>query len=308
MTLPVSQAAELNQLTRRFGLMADALRKHQATNVDELLAGQQRLQAVLDSIDDGLLIIDRQGRLEHLNPVAQRQLGWSDSRVGSALIDALQRPDLEQQLRQVLRGGTLDRPPDDLAIEVDEESRLLAYSLTPVSHPEGPILGAVMVLHDVTEQRAFERVRSEFVLRASHELRTPVTGMHMAFGLLRERVKFPAEARENDLLETIGEEMQRLTQLINDLLNFSRYQSGLQKLELAPCAIDELLDRAQSRFAAQAGDKDIELVKALEGPLPRIQADVAQLDRVLDNLLHNAIRHTAPGGHIRLHARRMPSE
>src|SRR5690606_42052576 len=67
--------------------------------------------------------------------------------------------------------------------------------------------------------RSFERVRSEFVLRASHELRTPVTGMHMAFGLLRERLKFPPEARENDLLDTIGEEMQRLTQLINDLLD-----------------------------------------------------------------------------------------
>ncbi|MHB2049266.1 KinB sensor domain-containing domain [Pseudomonas sp. VEM90] len=303
-TLPVTQAAELNQLTRSFGLMADALRKHQATNVDELLAGQQRLQAVLDSIDDGLLIIDRQGRLEHLNPVAQRQLAWNDSRVGSSLVEALQRPELEQQLRQVLRGGSLDRPPDDLNMEVDEESRLLTYSLTPVSHPQGPILGAVMVLHDVTEQRAFERVRSEFVLRASHELRTPVTGMHMAFGLLRERVKFPPEAREYDLLETIGEEMQRLTQLINDLLNFSRYQSGLQKLELAPCAIDELLEQAQLRFAEQAANKQIELIKELDPPLPRIQADVAQLDRVLDNLLHNAIRHTANGGRIRLHARR----
>lgn len=303
-TLPVTQAAELNQLTRRFGLMADALRKHQATNVDELLAGQQRLQAVLDSIDDGLLIIDRQGRLEHLNPVAQRQLGWNDSRVGSSLAEALQRPELEQQLRQVLRCGSLDRPPDDLNMEVDEESRLLTYSLTPVSHPQGPILGAVMVLHDVTEQRAFERVRSEFVLRASHELRTPVTGMHMAFGLLRERVKFPPEARENDLLETIGEEMQRLTQLINDLLNFSRYQSGLQKLELAPCAIDELVERAQLRVADQAAHKQIELVSDLEQPLPRIQADPAQLDRVLDNLLHNAIRHTPKGGRIRLHARR----
>ncbi|MFJ4063688.1 KinB sensor domain-containing domain [Pseudomonas sp. NPDC089996] len=303
-TLPVTQAIELNQLTRRFGLMADAMRKHQATNVDELLAGQQRLQAVLDSIDDGLLIIDRQGQLEHLNPVAQRQLGWNSSRVGSSLAEALQRPELEQQLRQVLRGGSLDRPPDDLSIEVDEESRLLTYSLTPVSHPQGPILGAVMVLHDVTEQRAFERVRSEFVLRASHELRTPVTGMHMAFGLLRERLKFPPEARESDLLETIGEEMQRLTQLINDLLNFSRYQSGLQKLELAPCAIDELLEKAQARFSEQAASKQIELIKALEPPLPRIQADVAQLDRVLDNLLHNAIRHTASGGRIRLHARR----
>ena len=303
-TLPLSQATELNQLTRRFGLMADALRKHQATNIDEVLAGQQRLQAVLDSIDDGLLIIDQQGHLEHLNPVAQRQLGWSNSRVGSGLAEALQRPELEQQLRQVLRGGSLDRPPDDLSIEVDEESRLLTYSLTPVSHPQGPILGAVMVLHDVTEQRAFERVRSEFVLRASHELRTPVTGMHMAFGLLRERVKFPPEARENDLLDTIGEEMQRLTQLINDLLNFSRYQSGLQKLELAPCAIDDLLERAQIRFGEHAASKQIELIKALEPPLPRIQADIAQLDRVLDNLLHNAVRHTPSGGRIRLHARR----
>ncbi|WP_449430381.1 KinB sensor domain-containing domain [Pseudomonas putida] len=303
-TLPVTQATELNQLTRRFGLMAEAMRKHQETNIDELLAGQQRLQAVLDSIDDGLLIIDRQGQLEHLNPVAQRQLGWTTSRVGIGLAEALQRPELEQQLRQVLRGGSLDRQPDDLNIEVDEEARLLTYSLTPVSHPQGPILGAVMVLHDVTEQRAFERVRSEFVLRASHELRTPVTGMHMAFGLLRERVKFPPEARENDLLETIGEEMQRLTQLINDLLNFSRYQSGLQKLELAPCAIDVLLERGLARFAEQAALKQIELVKELDAPLPRIQADISQLDRVLDNLLHNAIRHTPNGGRIRLHARR----
>lgn len=161
-----------------------------------------------------------------------------------------------------------------------------------------------MVLHDVTEQRAFERVRSEFVLRASHELRTPVTGMHMAFGLLRERVTFPPQARENDLLDTIGEEMQRLTQLINDLLNFSRYQSGLQKLELSPCSIEELLERAHSRFAEQAAQKNIELFIDVEPPLPRIPADAAQLDRVLDNLLHNALRHTANDGRIRLHARR----
>ncbi|PWB31584.1 PAS domain-containing sensor histidine kinase [Pseudomonas sp. SDI] len=303
-TLPVTPAHEINQLTRRFGLMAEALRKHQATNVDELLAGQQRLQAVLDSIDDGLLIIDRQGLLEHLNPVAQRQLGWETPRLGIGLGDALKRPELDDQLRLILRGGSLERAPEDLSLEIEEETRLLAYSLTPVCHPQGQIIGAVMVLHDVTEQRAFERVRSEFVLRASHELRTPVTGMHMAFGLLRERLKFPAETREHDLLETIGEEMQRLTQLINDLLNFSRYQSGLQKLQLEPCAIDELLERACGRFAPMLDDKQIDLQIELVTPLPRIQADPAQLDRVLDNLLDNAIRHTASAGRIRLHARR----
>ncbi|AMB86179.1 PAS domain-containing sensor histidine kinase [Pseudomonas agarici] len=303
-TLPISSAVEINQLTRRFGIMAEALRQHQATNIDELLSGQQRLQSVLDSIDDGLLMIDRQGSLEHLNPVAQRQLGWDVERLGQGLGEALGRPELDEQLSLILRGGGLERAPEDLKVEVEGESRLLTYSLTPVSHPQGHILGAVMVLHDVTEQRAFERVRSEFVLRASHELRTPVTGIHMAFGLLQERLHFDSESREADLLNTVNEEMQRLMQLINDLLNFSRYQNGLQKLTLAPCDIEELLENARERFADQALAHDIDLQVEVQPPLPRLHADHPQLKQVIDNLLDNALRHTANGGQIRLQARR----
>ena len=304
LVLPLSSAAEMNLLTRRFGTMAEALRQHQATNVDELLAGQQRLQAVLDSIDDGLLMIDQQGRLEHLNPVAQRQLGWDKARLGRPLGEALGRPVLDQQLLTVLRGGSLERAPEDLSVDIEGETRLLTYSLTPVSQPKGPILGAVMVLHDVTEQRAFERVRSEFVLRASHELRTPVTGMHMAFGLFLERARFDPQSRETDLLNTVNEEMQRLMQLINDLLNFSRYQNGLQKLTLAPCNLEQMLNEARARFADRARAKNIELLIDLQPELPVLNADQAQLERVLDNLLDNALRHTASGGQIRLQARR----
>ena len=302
--LPLSSATEMNLLTRRFGTMAEALRQHQATNIDELLAGQQRLQAVLDSIDDGLLMIDQQGRLEHLNPVAQRQLGWDESRLGQPLGEALQRPELDQQLQTVLRGGSLERLPEDLSVDIEGENRLLTYSLTPVSQPNGPILGAVMVLHDVTEQRAFERVRSEFVLRASHELRTPVTGMHMAFGLFLERARFDPQSRETDLLNTVNEEMQRLMQLINDLLNFSRYQNGMQKLTLAPCDLGQMLEDARARFAERAAAMNIELLIELQQPLPNLNADQAQLERVLDNLLDNALRHTVSGGQIRLQARR----
>lgn len=303
-TLPVSSAAEMNQLTHRFGTMAAALRRHQETNVDELRAGQQRLQAVLDSIDDGLLMIDRQGLLEHLNPVAQRQLGWDDGQLGNSLGQALQRPEMDEQLQLILRGGSLERALEDLSFEVDGETRLLSYSLTPVSHPTGQILGAVMVLHDVTEQRAFERVRSEFVLRASHELRTPVTGMHMAFGLLQERVHFDPASREYDLLSTVNEEMQRLMQLINDLLNFSRYQSGQQKLNLAPCTIGDLLVRAEARYQGPAQEKGIVLAIEEQEALPRLLADQTQLDRVIDNLMDNALRHTPANGRIHLQARR----
>ncbi|WP_028241154.1 KinB sensor domain-containing domain [Stutzerimonas azotifigens] len=302
--LPTSPIAELSLLIGRFALMAQALHRFKQTNVEALVNGQQRLQALLDSIDDGLLIIDREGRLEHANPVAQRQLAWETEHLGSSLGQALGYPELDDAARQVLDDQPLSAPPQDLSIEADGERRLLAWRMSPVSHHDGRISGAVMVLHDVTDQRTFERVRNEFVLRASHELRTPVTGMQMAFSLLRERIKFAENSREADLLTTVHEEMQRLVRLINDLLDFSRYQSGQQKLQLMPCDIAELLEQARQRFLPQAAEHRIELGLELQPPLPSLLLDRQQIERVLDNLLSNALRHTPDGGEIRLLARR----
>jgi NtrC-family two-component system sensor histidine kinase KinB len=302
-TLPLTPVAEMSALSQRFGLMAEALREFKNSDVEALQAGQQRLQAVLDSIDDGLLIFDCAARIEHINPVAQRQLNWGDEQLGQKLDVAMQRPDLAEQLHKVLQGESLDEVLDDVQTEVDGEQRVLAYSLSGVHHSEGRFMCAVMVLRDVTEQRAFERVRSEFVLRASHELRTPVTGMLMAFSLLQERLQFSAETREADLLNTVDEEMHRLLRLINDLLNFSRYQNGLQTLELSTCALGPLLQQTQQRFNAQAAELQISLACEVHGELPDVQIDPLQIERVLDNLIGNALRHSHPGGHIRLQAR-----
>ena len=301
--LPSSPIAELSSLIRRFGLMAQALHDFKQTNVEALVDGQQRLQALLDSIDDGLLIIDRQGRLEHANPVAQRQLAWETEHLGSTVGQALGHPELDDAAQQVLDDKPLSAPPEDLVIEADGERRLLSWRMSPVNHHDGRISGAVMVIHDVTDQRTFERVRNEFVLRASHELRTPVTGMQMAFSLLRERTHYPDNSREADLFSTVHEEMQRLVTLINDLLNFSRYQSGQQKLERVPCDPIELLEQARQRFQTAAAQNDISIELELQTPMPNLLLDRQQMERVLDNLLSNALRYTPDGGEIRLLAR-----
>ncbi|WAG79213.1 PAS domain-containing protein [Metapseudomonas furukawaii] len=303
-TLPLSPVNEMAALIRRFGLMAEALRLLKETNIERLLAERQRLKAVLDSIDDGLLILDRQGRVQHANPVAQRQLSWGAFPEGQPLSRTLARPELEEAVQRVLRGDPLEEEPEDLVIEAEGEQRLLSWSLAPVLLDEGRVLGAVMVLRDVTEARAFERVRNEFVLRASHELRTPVTGMQMAFGLLSERLRFAPDSREGDLLTTVDEEMQRLVRLINDLLDFSRYQSGVQVLAREPCDLEDLLAALRQRYSAQAGELGLEIELELHPPLPRVNLDRLQIERVLDNLVGNAIRHSRPGGHIRLQARR----
>lgn len=301
--LPVTQQAELASLTRRFGQMTEALRQFRESKLAALIAGQRRLQAVLDSINDGLLIIDRDGRLEHGNPVAQSQLGWNQVPLGQPLRELLPQPELDNQLSQTLAGQPTQPVTEHLHTDSHGEEHLLSKSLSPVSDERGNIIGAVMVLRDVTEQRAFERIRSEFVLRASHELRTPVTGMHMAFGLLRERLHPEADSREEDLLQTLGDEMRRLLHLLDDLLDFSRYQNGLQTLNLQPCDIAMLLNDAARRFQHKAEKRQIVLQVELHEELPLLNLDQAQLERVLDNLLGNALRHSQDGGQILLQAR-----
>ena len=297
-TLPLSPVNEISALSRRFGAMAEALRQFKNSDLEALQAEQRRLQAVLDSIDDGLLILDQQGDVDHFNPVARRQLDWDSRELGQTLGQAMGHPELDEQVREVLAGNAFGSEQEDLAVEVAGEIRLLDYSLTPVVRTDSWVQGAVMVLRDVTEQRAFERVRREFVLRASHELRTPVTGMHMAFALLQERLQFAEGSRERDLLDTVDEEMRRLVDLINDLLNFSRYQNGLQKLELEPCNPVELASAAVARFQAQAEERDISLVLEAGEEVPHARLDRLQIERVLDNLIGNALRHSNSGGQV----------
>ncbi|MCL6690258.1 ATP-binding protein [Pseudomonas sp. R3.Fl] len=304
-SLPVSREAEMASLSRRFGLMAQALAEYKATNIEAVLAGQRRLQAVLDSIDDGLVIIDRRSRIEHANPVASRQLFSQADPHGQLLGELIDNQELLQATGLVLQGESMgDDTPQDLQVEIGGENRLLAWTLAPVTHDDGRSMGAVLVLRDVTELRAFERVRSEFVLRASHELRTPVTGLHMAFALLRERLALPEGSRERELADTVDEEMRRLVRLIDDLLNFSRYQDGQQKLDRQPCAVDELLEQARQRFLARAQAQGIGLGMVLEDQLPVLSVDRLRLERVLDNLLGNALRHTPKGGSVQLLAQR----
>lgn len=299
-----SGVTEADRVAQRFDEMVAALQRFHSMNLDRIVAERRRLDQVVANIDDGLVIFDENGNMERVNPVAALQLGIDpDAAVGQRIGSMVDMPALDLDVARLLANPGA-APAADCDLVVNEEGgsgpRTLTYSLLPFS--DAARLGLILVLRDVTEQRHFERLRTDFVLRASHELRTPITGMRMALGLLRDKVHFDAQTREQDLFSTLQEETERLVALIGELFDLSRLYARTFPHNPATTEPDELLRRAFHRFLPVVEAAGIELVLQLEPALPALQLDAGAIDRVLDNLVTNAIRHTAPGGRIELGA------
>jgi two-component system, NtrC family, sensor histidine kinase KinB len=294
---------EADLLAQRFDDMTASLGRFHAMNLDRILAESRRLDQVVASIDEGLLIFDERARIERCNPTACALLGLDPQQaVGQRLEGVAQLPELAVAVARAVAapGRRLGQASGELRLGEGEEQRTLAWSLLPFS--AAARYGLILALRDVTAARQFERMRTDFVLRASHELRTPITGMRMAFGLLEDKLAFAPATREGELVATLRDETQRLVNLINALLDLSKLYAGSYPLQREDADLAELLQRARLRFTAPAEHAGVALTLALDGPLPPVQADVGALDRVLDNLVGNALRHTPAGGAIELGA------
>lgn len=298
--LPHAGIAEVDNASAQFNRMADALRHFHALNIDTIIAEQRRNEAILNSIDDGLIICDHNGRVDRINPVALLQLGKREPEcVGHSIAELLPVPGLERSIARMIRH---DEEPEiqTLELRLGEEGprRVLGFSVVPFQ--DVPESGAVVVLRDITAQREFDNLRTEFVLRASHELRTPLTSIRMALGLIEDRLALGPDSRERELLDTVNDEMQRMVRLLNDLLDLSRMYARSLRFEVDAVSVQDLIARAVQRFNQSAAEAGVVLKHSCEEEDLSVSGDRVHLDRVMDNLLSNALRHTPAGGDILL--------
>jgi NtrC-family two-component system sensor histidine kinase KinB len=296
---------EFNALGRHFEAVGKALRLFRATNLERIVVEQRRTEAVLDSIGDGLVIFSEDGIIERINAVAERQLGIESGQAGGKRFEDIGDVQTGLRVKEVLATGEFAVAGEpEILIERDGETRILGYWLNRFVETESGRPGVVMVMRDITTQREFDKMRSDFVLRASHELRTPITSIRMGLGMLAEKIQFPPGSRDEELYQTVQQELARMVALLADLLDLSRLRVGEQKLERAPTLIDDVLTQTRQRFALAATEAGIALNLDVEAGLPRLSLCRNAFDRVLDNLISNALRHTPEGGSIMLSAHR----
>ncbi len=300
---------EFNSLGRHFEAMSKSLSLFRNANIDRLIAEQMRTAAVLENIGDGLVIFAENGQIERINGVAQRQLRVQLQEVSGEYFEDIGDSKAASRVREVLATGAFaDAEEPEIRIERDGETRVLSYALHRFVEGEGDRPGAVMVIRDVTTRRGIDKMRSDFVMRASHELRDAAHHQHPhGLGLLGETLKIPAGSRDAELFQTVQQEVERMTGLLADLLDLSaKLRSGEHAMERAPTKIADLLVRARDRFAVEAANARTALEIEIDEGLPQLPLCSSAFDRVLDNLIANALRHTPAAGSIMLSAHRTP--
>jgi signal transduction histidine kinase len=187
---------------------------------------------------------------------------------------------------------------------VDGVERAFRQRATPMRDADNRLVGAVLLLEDITHLREIDRLKSEFVAGASHELRTPLTSLEMGIHLLLEAPAGDLSARQLELLMMCREDAMRLDTLVKDLLDLSRIESGKEIPQLVPVAVSDLLTEAVKPLRQQADGKSLTLQIGTAADLPEVVADRSQIERVIANLVINAIRATGPGGAIAVNAGR----
>jgi signal transduction histidine kinase len=293
---------EIAALAQEFNAMADRLAEYRRSSLGELLQAQQAAQAAIDSLPDPVLVLDAAGAILNLNGAAEQML-----RLGSgATLESLDpdlRPVLERVRQHVLggRGPYLPKGFDEaVRVSTPEGSRHLLPRATPLYSEESGIVGATIVLQDVTRLMRFDELKNDLVATVAHEFRTPLTSLRMAIHLCAEEVVGPLTDKQAELVGAARDECERLQGIVDDLLDLSRIQSGRMELRPERTGAAALLGAAADALRQAAEDAGIGLRVEDAGGDATVRADAERIGLVLSNLVANAIRHTARGGQITL--------
>jgi two-component system, NtrC family, sensor histidine kinase KinB len=304
--LKVETRDELGELAEEFNRMASELRRYHLMNVDRIVAERNKGEAILASIEDGLVVFDTDGRVTGINPAGSRILGVVH-REGDSLEcrQLLTAPGVCDIISETAATGMQPDLPDDrriISIGDGDESRQYLFSATAIRQSSRKFSGVVLLLRDITQLREVERLKSEFVMAASHELRTPLTSLGMGIDLLLEHAAQYLPERERDLLHTAHDEVHRMKGLVHDLLDLSKIESGRIELEFEEIPVGTLFEHVHEIFRGQVAIKRINLTIDDTEFMPDVSADTNKIVWVLSNLVSNALRYVGEGGHIRLSA------
>ncbi len=258
---------------------------------------KHRINSVLRHVAEGLVIIDKEGRVLLLNPAAEDLLGMhKEDKIGQHILEGLK----EEQMVSLSKDKALGIEIE-LAGKNEETKKILRASNAVIENEDGETVGIVSVLSDITKQKDLERIKETFINNVTHDLRAPLISIQKSLSIFLEGVQDSLPKDQKQFLEIASNSAARLMNLVNDLLDVSKLESGRVSLEYSRASIGTVVETVMSMLGAWASSRGIILKKEISESI-EFDFDQKLLNQVFTNLVGNAIKFTPSGGTISISA------
>ena len=301
---------ELGELIFSFNEMAERLERYEEQNIEELTAEKAKLETLVSTIADGAVLLDTNFQVILVNPTARRIFGWeSTDIVGENVLHHLPSSvtmELTRPLYQIASeqaSADREREGEEFRITLTEPTaRTVRILLTRVlDQYRESIKGIAMTVQDITREVELNEAKSTFISNVSHELRTPLFNIKSFIETLHEYGEDLTETERKEFLETANHETDRLSRLVNDVLDLSKLES-CRIYHFEAVDIAQPVEQTLRTYQLNARDKGIELVQEIEPNLPPVVGHYDLLLQVFANLVGNALKFTEPGGRVTIRA------
>jgi len=286
--ISIRTSDESGQLAHAFNEMSLSLKKM----VTALSEERSRLDNILSSMADGVIMVDAEGTIRLANQAAENLFGFEEERViGQPLIEIVHDHEIDEVVKACLKAGR----EQTAQLESGAAKRFLRVIAVPLTTDRPSRV--LLLFQDLTELRDLQTMRREFVGNISHELRTPLASLKAMVETLKDGAIDDREAAK-DFLTRADSEVDQMTQMVTELTELSRIETGKAELRLEPVNLNLLVEEVITRLNPQAERQKVALLTALQADLPLILADRDRIQQVIINLAHNAIKFTPSGGRV----------
>lgn len=281
---------------------AEKLEEERKRTLFDLDTEKSRIHTIMESLPNGVVVTNTEGQVVLMNPAFKQLFDLEpDQNLGGKIDDYVPDRELCDLVKEISQGKHVDY--DDIPtyeFALSEDKYFMAQA-QPVLGEKKECLGAVVNLADISAMKALDMLKSEFVAKVSHELRSPLSTIHEQLAMVINEIVGEVSPHDQHILTRAKEKTRGLISFVGDLLDLSRIEEGLICHEPKPVQLEELLKNIVDFLGTQANDKNLSLIlEPSEDPLPSLTADPLAMESIFGNLITNAINYTQEGGEIRV--------
>ncbi|WP_066377571.1 two-component system sensor histidine kinase NblS [Anabaena sp. CA = ATCC 33047] len=296
---------ELGELILNFNEMAERLERYEEQNIEELTAEKAKLETLVSTIADGAVLIDNNMQVILVNPTARHIFGWEngDDVVGGNVLHYLP-PMVQMEITKPLyemAGGERDSAEFRIPLNQPIKRTIRILLTTVLNLQRESIKGIAITVQDITREVELNEAKSQFISNVSHELRTPLFNIKSFIETLHDYGEDLSVEQRREFLQTVNNETDRLTRLVNDVLDLSKLESG-KTYNFDGVDLAQAIEQTLRTYQLNARDKCIELIQDVAPGLPLVVGNYDLLLQVLANLVGNALKFTQAGGKVAIRA------